>query len=298
MPREDAGGGTSERLPKDEDFAEASNTEGSHSDDLFHQVNGKYPVSGKETISCGAIFGDASLIPIRKAINDLELLKVNKDLSKVSSDHATRCQLHNLLDTLCRSRHPKVTVEVKEAIVKFKTNFATIKSVNNLKNSEAERKEKLEAEIETLKKQLTAKEMDLQQLVLNLKNQDAKLSTCSTNCTSLKEKTRKLLKEVDDILAALSGTKDVGEAIEVMQNRLQDQEATLVSPYSTSCASLNERARARSLLKQADDLLATSNGIGKEHDGEVAEEEQNGLKWAWPTDLSCELNKIKSSILG
>ncbi|KAJ1381493.1 disease resistance protein [Sesbania bispinosa] len=190
-----------------------------------------------QTIYCGTCSGDASLRSIREAINDLELLTV-KDLSEVSSESAMQSRLDHLLVLLSTSSHPEVTVEVKEAIVEFKTKAsATVESVNKLKNFEKhratiqrktvtrvtgkgrridlknskkkvsgamkadyKRKKELEAEIETLKKQLAAKEMDLEQLVLNLKNREAKLSTCSMNCASLKEQARKLLKEADDLL--------------------------------------------------------------------------------------------------
>ncbi|KEH19188.1 putative TIR domain, winged helix-turn-helix DNA-binding domain-containing protein [Medicago truncatula] len=260
----------------------SSNTEGSDSDDPFDLVNRKLYDSGMATISSGERSGDASMRSIREAINGLELLMVN-DLSEVSSDPAKLSELHQLLDLLSTSSHPKVTVEVKEAIVEFKKNVflsfqefqSAAESVNKLKNferqlaviqqktmegkgqrtdlkntikkvslamtAEISRKKELEAENATLRIQLDTNERELEQVVLNLKNQEEILST-----------------------------------------------------YSTSCASLNEQARA--LLKQTDDLLAASSGI--KQDGEAAELKQSRIKLTWSIDLTSQLNKMKKTILG
>lgn len=260
----------------------SSNTEGSDSDDPFDLVNRKLSDSGMETISSGAESGDSSMRSIREAINGLELLMV-KDLSEVSSDPTKLYELHQLLDLLSTSSHPKVTVEVKEAIVEFKRNAflsfqefqSATESVNKLKDFERHltiiqqetvtgkgrrkdlkntikkvslamkagnsRKKELEAENASLRKQLDTNERDLEQLVLNLKNQEETLST-----------------------------------------------------YSTSYASLNDEARA--LLIQTDDLLAASSGI--KQDGEAAELKQSRLKLTWSIDLTSQLNKMKKTILG
>lgn len=260
----------------------SSNTEGSDSDDPFDLINRKLCVSWKKIISSGSSSGDANLRSISEAINALELLMV-KDLSEVSSDPAAHSKLHQLLDLLGASSHPKVTVEMKEAIVEFKRKAfllfqqfqSTVESVKTLKDfekhltrikqetvegksrrkdlknsikrvslgikAENSSKKELESEIAVLRKQLATKERDLEQFVVNLKNQEETLST-----------------------------------------------------YSTSYASLNEQAQ--SLLKQADDLLAVSSGIKDE--GEAAEVEQSRLRWTWSIDLTGQLNQMKKNILG
>jgi len=260
----------------------SSYSEGSDSDDPFDLVNIKLSDIGMETISSGERSGDASMRSIREAINGLELLIVN-DLSEVSSDPTKLSELHQLLDLLSTSSHPKVTVEVKEAIVEFKKNVflsfqefqSAAESVNKLKNFERQlaviqqktiagkgqrtdlkntikkvslamkagnsRKKELETENATLRKQLDTNERELEQVVLNLKNQEETLST-----------------------------------------------------YSTSYASLNEQAGA--LLKQTDDLLAASSGI--KQDGEAAELKQSRIKLTWSIDLTSQLNKMKKTILG
>ncbi|KAJ1381494.1 disease resistance protein [Sesbania bispinosa] len=232
------------------------------SDDPFDQVNMKLSVSGSGSISPGESSGDGSLRSIQGVMDELELVMV-KDLSEVSSNPATQWQLDHLLDQLITSGHPKVTVEVKVALVEFKRKAyesfqefqATVESVNKLKNfekhlariqqetdagkgrwkdlknsirkaslalnAENSRKEELEAEIATLRKQLATKERDLEQLVLKLKNQEATLSAYSTSFASLHEQARALSKEADDLLAASSGIKHEGEAAEMNQNRLK-----------------------------------------------------------------------------
>ncbi|TKY68443.1 TMV resistance protein N [Spatholobus suberectus] len=97
----------------------SSNITGSDSEDPFDQIDKTFCVSGEETRSFGACSGDASLTSIRDTIGALELLMI-KDLSEVSSDPATQSQLNHLMDLLTRSSHRKVTVELKEALVKFK----------------------------------------------------------------------------------------------------------------------------------------------------------------------------------
>jgi hypothetical protein len=263
-----------------EEYSSKTASEGSDSDP-FDRVDRRLGVNEEETISSASSSGDASLGSIREAINSLELLMV-KDLSEVSSDPNTQSELHQLLDLLCKISHPKVTVEVKEAIVDFKRKAllsfqefqSTVESVNKLKDferhlarikketkagkgrrkdlknsktrvssaikTEISRKKDLEAEIATLRIQLSTKEKDREQLVLNLKNQEESLST-----------------------------------------------------YSTSYASLNEQAQA--LLKQADDLFSASNGI--KHEGKAAEAKQSTLKSTWSIDLTNQFNKIKNYII-
>ncbi|MCI08730.1 putative disease resistance protein (TIR-NBS-LRR class), partial [Trifolium medium] len=186
-----------------------------------------------------------------------------KELSEVSSDPDTHSRIHQLLDLLSTSNHPKLTVEVKEAIEEFKRKTllsfqefqSTVESVNKLEDferhlakiqkealegkgqrkdlkdlikqvslaikAENKRKKELETEISTLRLQLSTKERDLNQLVLNLKNQEETLSTYSTSFTSLNDQAQALLEEADDLLAARSGIKHEGEAAEVMQSTLK-----------------------------------------------------------------------------
>ncbi|GAU33356.1 hypothetical protein TSUD_364800 [Trifolium subterraneum] len=263
-----------------EDSYSKTESEGSDSDDPFDCVHRRLGISAKETVSSASSSVDSSIGPIREAINSLEMLMV-KDLSEVSSDPDTQSGLHQLLDLLCQSSHPKVTVEVKEAIHDFRRKAflsfqefqSTVESVNKLKDfekhleriqqetvagkgrrkdlknsiknfcsaikTENSRKNDLEAEIATLRIQLSSKERSLEQLVLNLKNQKESLST-----------------------------------------------------YSTTYASLNEQAQA--LLKQADDLLAASSGV--KHEGKAAEAKQITLKSTWSIDLTNQFNKIKNNI--
>jgi chromosome segregation ATPase len=83
------------------------------------------------------------------------------------------------------------------------------------------RKKELESEIATLREQLTTKEKDLEQLVLNLKNQETKHSTYSSSYASLIEHARALSEEADSLLAASSEIKYDAEAAEVEQSRLK-----------------------------------------------------------------------------
>ncbi|KAK7405650.1 hypothetical protein VNO78_07214 [Psophocarpus tetragonolobus] len=255
----------------------SSNTTDSDSDDPFNLIDKKLSVwQGNH------VFGDASHISIREAIDALKLLMI-RHLSEVCSDPSMRSQLDYFLNILIRSRHCVVTEEVKEALVEFQRNAfssfqefqATIDPVNKLKKfreqkarieeesssgknrrkdlrscikkaslaikEENNRKKELESEIANIRKHIYAKEMDLQQLVLNVKNQEREFSTY--------EKTRDSLEEL-----------------------------------------------ARALSKQADDLLSENKGI--EDEGKAAELKQNTLKSTWSTDLPSQLNKIKSIILG
>lgn len=235
-----------------------SNTKVSQSDyPMDHLVDRKLSVNGQETMSSGAISGDASMRSIREAINALELLMA-KNLSEVTSDPTTQSGLHKLLDLLSIR-----TVEVyesigelkKKALASFEEFQSTVDSVNKLKNFEKEldiiqqetvtgkdrrndlknlikkvskarkaenkRKNELEAEIAILKKQLATKETDLQQLVLNLKNKEDTLSTYSMNWHSLNKQARNLLEKADELLAARSEVKDEGETAEGKQNMIK-----------------------------------------------------------------------------
>jgi chromosome segregation ATPase len=95
------------------------------------------------------------------------------------------------------------------------------KKVSLAIKAENKRKKELETEISTLRIQLSTKERDLNQLVLNLKNQEETLSTYSTSITSLDDQAQALLEEADDLLAARSEIKHEGEAAEVMQSTLK-----------------------------------------------------------------------------
>lgn len=235
-----------------------SNTKVSQSDyPMDHLVDRKLSVNGQETMSSGAISGDASMRSIREVINALELLMA-KDFSEVTSDPTTQSGLHKLLDLLSIR-----TVEVHESIGEFKKKAlasfeefqSTVDSVNKLKNFEKEldiiqqetvtgkdrrndlknlikkvykarkaenkRKNELEAEIAILKKQLATKETDLQQLVLNLKNKEDTLSTYSMNWDSLNKQARNLLEKADELLAARSEVKDEGETAKGKQNMIK-----------------------------------------------------------------------------
>ncbi|TKY68444.1 hypothetical protein E2542_SST04696 [Spatholobus suberectus] len=86
--------------------------------------------------------------------------------------------------------------------------------------AENSRKKELEAEISTLRKQLATKEMDLEQLVMNVKNLEAEHSTHMKNRNSLDEQARTLSKEAADLLAANSGVEDEGKVAEAEQNLL------------------------------------------------------------------------------
>ncbi|CAK8574970.1 unnamed protein product [Lathyrus sativus] len=244
------------------DDIELEGVSSSDSDDPFDRVDRRLGISSEETMSSASSSGVASLGSIREAINSLELLMV-KDLSEFSCDPDTQNELLQLLDLLSTSSHPKVTLEVKEAIGEFKRKSflsfqefqSTVESVNKLKNfekhldriqqetmegkgqrkhlkssikkvslgikAENSRKKELDEETATLRIQLAKKERDLEQLVLNLKNQEESLSTFSTNYASLNEQARALLKEADDLLAASSWVKHEGEVAEVEQDRLK-----------------------------------------------------------------------------
>jgi hypothetical protein len=228
--------------PREKSQGSSFNTNGFHSDYPINSVDRKLSVNGHAIISSG----DASLVSIREAINYLELLmfkdlsEVSSDpdiLSNIQSG------LHQLLDVLSR-RTVDVQKAIgefrKKAFASCQEFQSTVDSVNKLKNyekyldrirleiatskgqwsalensienislaieDENRRKNELEAEIITLKKQQDAKGRDLEQLVLNLKNKEATLSTYSTNCASLNEQVQKLLEEAGYLHAARSDT--------------------------------------------------------------------------------------------
>ncbi|CAK8574974.1 unnamed protein product [Lathyrus sativus] len=87
--------------------------------------------------------------------------------------------------------------------------------------SENRRKKELETEIATLRIHICIKERDIEQLVLNLKDQEETLSTYSTSYASLNDQALALLKQADDLLVANSGVKHEGKAAEVIQSRLK-----------------------------------------------------------------------------
>lgn len=97
----------------------------------------------------------------------------------------------------------------------------SIKKVSSYIKAENSRKNELESEIATLRKQLATKEKDLEQLVLNLNNQETTLSTYSMSYASLNKHARALSEEADDLLASSSEIKHDGEAAEVEQSRLK-----------------------------------------------------------------------------
>jgi chromosome segregation ATPase len=88
----------------------------------------------------------------------------------------------------------------------------SIENISLAIEDENRRKNELEAEIITLKKQQDAKGRDLEQLVLNLKNKEATLSTYSANCASLNEQVQKLLEEAGYLHAARSDIENESEA--------------------------------------------------------------------------------------
>ncbi|MCH94850.1 TMV resistance protein N-like, partial [Trifolium medium] len=124
------------------EYSSKTASEGSDSDP-FDRVDRRLSINEEETISSASSSGDASLGSIREAINSLEPLMA-KELSEVSSDPDTHSGIHQLLDLLSTSNHPKLTVEVKEAIEEFKRKTllsfqefqSTVESVNKLKDFE------------------------------------------------------------------------------------------------------------------------------------------------------------------
>jgi predicted nucleic acid-binding Zn-ribbon protein len=224
--------------PREKSQRSSLNTNGFHSE----RLSIREAINGHATISSG----DASLGSIREAINSLELLMF-KDLYEISSDPAIQSGLNQLLDVLNIK-----TVEVQKAIGEFKTKAfsscqefqSTVESLNKLKNYEKRldgiRQETaaskgqwsaLENSIATLKEQQDAKGRDLEQLVLNLKNKEATLSTYSTNCVSLNEQAQKLLEEAGYLLAARSEIEDGSESPEVKQNRLKSTWSSDITPH-------------------------------------------------------------------
>ncbi|KAK7314042.1 hypothetical protein VNO77_39250 [Canavalia gladiata] len=106
----------------------------------------------------------------------------------------------------------------------------SIKKASLTIKTENSRKKELEAEIATLRKELATKEMDLEQLVLNVKNLEADLSAYMKNCDALNEQALALSKEVDYLLTTNIGIEEEGKAAEVKQNLLN-------STWSTDLAS-------------------------------------------------------------
>lgn len=251
--------------PREKSQGSSFNTNGFHSDCPINLVDRKLSVNGHAIISSG----DASLVSIREAINSLELLMF-KDLSEVSSDPAIQSGLNRLLDVLSIKtvEVQKAIGEFKtKAFASCQEFQSTVESLNKLKSyekrldgirqetaaskgqwsalensienissaidDENRRKNELEEEIATLKEQQDAKGRDLEQLVLNLKNKEATLSTYSTNCASLNEQAQKLLEEAGYLLAARSEIEDEGEgeAPEVKQNRLKSTWSSDITPH-------------------------------------------------------------------
>lgn len=103
---------------------------------------------------------------------------------------------------------------------------SSMKKASMTIQDENSRKKKLEAEIATLRKQLATKEMELEQLVLNVENLEAELKTYLKNCDALDKRARALGKEADDLLVANSGVEDEGKAAEEKQNLLNSSWST------------------------------------------------------------------------
>jgi len=260
----------------------SSNTEGSDSDDPFDLVNRKLCVSGKKTISSWVSSGDANLRSIRETINSLELLMI-KDLSEVSADPSAHSKLRQLLDLLSANSHPKMTVEMKEAIAEFKRKAfasfhkfqATVESVSKLKNYE-NHLARIQQETVAGKDQWKDFKKSIKKVSLYIKAENSRKKELESEIATLRKQLATKEKDLEQLVL-----------------NLKNQETTL-SSYSTSYASLNEHARA--LSEEADDLLASSGEI--KHDGEAAEVEQSRLKWTWSIELTGQLNKMKENILG
>nr|XP_027186243.1 uncharacterized protein LOC101495757 [Cicer arietinum] len=259
----------------------SSEIESSDSDDPFDCVSNRFNISAKEAISSGSCSGDASLGIIRETINALALLMV-KELSEVSCDPDTQSRFHQLLDVLSTSSHPKMSVELKEAIVEFQRKAflsiqefqSTIESVNKLKDFE---KHLDEIKQETMAGKGRRKDLknSIKKVSLDIKAENSRINESEAEIVTLR-------KQLD--------TKEMD--LEKFVLNLKNQEGTL-STYSTSYASLNEHARA--LLEEVDDLLAASSGV--KHEGEAAKLKQSRLKATWSMDLTTQFNKIKNNII-
>ncbi|TKY68445.1 TMV resistance protein N [Spatholobus suberectus] len=256
-PWEDVQGETSERLPVDEVRSTVQNDPPvierySDSDDPFNLVDEKLSVR------------DTSLVSVREAVHALELLMI-KDLPEVSSDRTMQSQLCHFLNLLSRSSHRKVTVDVKEALDKFRRKAfesfkefqATIEPVNKLKNFE---KQKARIQKET---------------------------------SAAKNRRKDLKNSIKNASLAIEADKSRKEKLELEIANMRKQEEGLLT-YVKNRRSLKEQVGA--LSKEDDDLLAANKGI--EDEGKDAEVKQNMLKSTWSTDLPGQLNKIKNNIFG
>ncbi|KAK7405651.1 hypothetical protein VNO78_07215 [Psophocarpus tetragonolobus] len=102
----------------------------------------------------------------------------------------------------------------------------SIKKASLSMKAENSKKKALETEIATLRQELATKEMDLDQIALNVKNLEVELSTNVKYSNVLDEQGRALSKEVDDLVAANGGVKDEGKAAEVKQYLLNSTWST------------------------------------------------------------------------
>ncbi|XP_058766664.1 TMV resistance protein N-like [Vicia villosa] len=259
---------------------ESSSSEGSDSDDPFDRVDRRLGISAKETISSASRSRDASFGSIKEAIRSLDGLMV-KDLSEVSSDPDAQSGLGQLLDVLSTSSHPKVTFEVKEAIVEFKRKAflsfqefqSAAESVNKLKNFERHL-DRIQQETLAGKGQRKDLKSSIKKVSLGIKSENRRKKELETEIATLR--IHLSTKERDHEQLVLN---------------LKNQEETH-STYSTSYASINHQAIA--LLKKADDLLAANSGV--KHEGKAAEVKQSMLKSTWSFDLANLFNKIKNNI--
>ncbi|XP_058744206.1 TMV resistance protein N-like [Vicia villosa] len=295
---EDVVGETSERIPEEEvhptsisndhpviqsccegDDIELEGVSSSDSDDPFDHVDRRLGISAEETISAASSSGVASLGSIRAAINSLELLMA-KDLSEFSCDLDTQYGLHHLLDLLSTSRHPKVSLEVKEAIAEFKRKSflsfqefqSTVESVNKLKDFE-KHLDRIQQESMAGKGQRKELKSSIKKVSLGIKAENRRNKESDEEISTLRMQLAKKERDLEQLVL-----------------NLENQEESL-STFSTNYASLNEQARA--LLKEADDLLATSCWV--KHEGEAAEVEQDRLKSIWSIGLTSQFNEIKKT---
>lgn len=240
-----------------------SNTSDSDSDDPFNLVNEKLCLSGKETMSSEdasllsvrkaidaleqLMIKDLSAVSSDPAMQDQ--LKHSLNLLTTSNHRKVTVEVKEALDKFQR-----------KAFESFQEFRATIEPVNKLKNfekqkarileessagtysrkdfkssikkaslaikAEKSRKDELESKIANIRKQINNKEMDLEQLVLNVKNQQATLSTYSKNRDNLEERARELSKEAHNLLAANKGIEYEGKAAEVKQIMLKSTWST------------------------------------------------------------------------
>ncbi|KAK7405647.1 hypothetical protein VNO78_07209 [Psophocarpus tetragonolobus] len=153
------------------------------------------------------------------------LVEFKKNAFATFQDFQATAQSVNKLNNFVKQR-ARIQKETSAGKNQRRDLKKSIKKASLAIKVENSRKKELEAEIASLKKQLTTKEMDLEELVLNLKNVEADISTYKKNCNSLDEHARALGNEAGDLLAANSGVEDEGKAAELKQNLLNQTWST------------------------------------------------------------------------